>query len=136
MSRQSKRHSPANRKEAWKRNLAKGAPFRYKPGQSGNPSGRPKFRELSVACREILSRQVPGEHCTYAEKIVWRLIKLALKGNISAISEIFDRTEGRAPLALTIAEQNDPLNDLINEMKKKHEQIGKPETHEDDEVIQ
>ena len=34
---------------------------RWKPGQSGNPGGRPKTAPLSHACREVLAQPVPGD---------------------------------------------------------------------------
>jgi hypothetical protein len=34
---------------------------RWKPGQSGNPGGRPKTALLSHACRELLAAPLPND---------------------------------------------------------------------------
>jgi Family of unknown function (DUF5681) len=80
------------------------APFRWQPGQSGNPNGRPPSPAvLSDALRAKLSEQYPGDrkHRTYAEKLAARLIESALRGSVSAIALIYERTEGKAPQSLT-----------------------------------
>ncbi len=64
-----------------------GKPF--KPGQSGNPDGRPKTRQLTDALRELVK---PGE-------LAAGLYKLALKAKepairLAATKYIMDRIEG------------------------------------------
>lgn len=69
----------------------------WKPGQSGNPGGRPKSAPLSQACRELLTQPVPNNPtCTYAQAIAQKLAERALKGDILAAREIADRAEGKA----------------------------------------
>ncbi len=69
---------------------------RFKPGQSGNPQGRPKLTLLSEALREQLAEVLPGvDERTIAEHIARSMIKQALLGNVIAAREIADRTEGR-----------------------------------------
>jgi hypothetical protein len=74
-----------------------GEATRFKPGESGNPGGRPRIAKLSEACRAKLGALVPddAEGRTYAEAIAEKLVQLALKGDIRAAQELADRAEGR-----------------------------------------
>ncbi len=76
----------------------------WKPGQSGNPGGRPKRSPLAEACRELLSLPVPGDPDgrSYAELIALSLAKKALKGDVRAAQELADRAEGRPRQAIEI----------------------------------
>jgi hypothetical protein len=68
----------------------------FKPGQSGNPAGRPKSITLSEAIRLQLAKKVSaGSDYTYAEAIAQVLCVAAVRGNVNAAREIADRTEGR-----------------------------------------
>lgn len=63
-----------------------GRPFL--PGQSGNPSGRPK----DYITRHLRTR--PDADWAKLEQKLW---SLAMKGNMAALHEIYDRVEGRIP---------------------------------------
>ncbi|KKK64193.1 hypothetical protein LCGC14_2986710 [marine sediment metagenome] len=70
----------------------------YKPGQSGNPAGRPPgIRYLSELARDILkqSRRGDTDGKTTDELVVLALVKEALKGNTKAIEMLHDWTEGK-----------------------------------------
>ncbi len=68
---------------------------KFPPGISGNPNGRPKLTKLTEALREQLAEISPdADEQTIAEEIAKTLIKLALSGDVSAIKEIGNRTEG------------------------------------------
>ena len=70
----------------------------WKPGQSGNPGGRPRRDAITGALREQLASQTnspDGGSETIADAIAAALIKHALRGDVRAIREIADRTEGR-----------------------------------------
>jgi hypothetical protein len=82
-----------------------GRATRFAPGQSGNPSGRPSTRVFTGMLRKSLESPIPAQlarelelpsSSTYAEAIARRLIRDAANGNIAAIREVFDRTEGKA----------------------------------------
>jgi hypothetical protein len=79
-----------------------GKPYRWKKGQSGNPSGRPKSKTLSDAYRNKLEEPVPNdpEKRTWAELIAEAQVRDAVRGNVQAAREIADRTEGRARQAI------------------------------------
>jgi uncharacterized protein DUF5681 len=77
----------------------------FKPGQSGNPTGRPKKR-LPITDRYVALLESPIEEnerkklklpkgATNADAIVLQVIRLARKGNLRAIKEICDRVEGK-----------------------------------------
>ena len=68
---------------------------RFKPGQSGNPKGRPKgAKGLNTLARELLTRSVPvrtasGEKRMHRiEAVLHKTFELALKGNPRAMSQI------------------------------------------------
>lgn len=67
----------------------------WKPGQSGNPSGRPKKLHITDAIRAELAREGP-DGIPNDEAIARVLVELARAGNLDAIREIADRTEGKA----------------------------------------
>ena len=89
--------STQNRRQTGEANLARGEAHRWKPGQSGNPGGRPRTAKLSEACRAKLASIIPGDARgrTHAEAIADELARRALKGDIRAAQELADRAEGR-----------------------------------------
>jgi hypothetical protein len=103
---------------------------RFKPGQSGNPAGRPKSITMSEAHRKQLAKPFPDdpEGRTFAEVIAEKLAMNAATGDVSSAKEIADRTEGKPRQALEIdmsvmdwramAEQYGiSENEIINEAK-------------------
>jgi hypothetical protein len=77
-----------------------GKDTRWRKGQlSPNPGGRPKYRVVSAYLRQALEA---GD----ADKIACSLLKLAKKGNMRAISEVIDRTEGKATQTMEVAVEN------------------------------
>jgi hypothetical protein len=77
----------------------------WKPGESGNPSGRPKKRPLSDLYAEFAERPVPeklrralglAEGATFAEAQTLSLFLAASNGNIQAAREIREAIEGKA----------------------------------------
>lgn len=71
--------------------------YRFAPGQSGNPGGRPKTKPLTDAYRAILNQKDPNdkEGRTYAEIIAMAQVKRAIEGDSRAVGEIADRVEGK-----------------------------------------
>ena len=71
----------------------------WKPGQSGNPKGRPpkNISFTSILKAEILkSNPEDNRKRTWAQLIVLATMKLAIKGNATALKEVWDRIDGRA----------------------------------------
>ncbi len=68
---------------------------RFPKGVSGNPNGRPRLTRLTDALRQQIAEIAPdAPEETIAEQIAATLIKLALSGDVQAIKEIGNRTEG------------------------------------------
>lgn len=72
----------------------------FKPGESGNPLGRPKCKTLSEAIREELAKECELEDGkTWAEVVANRLVRVAagwsVENSTNAAREIGDRTEGK-----------------------------------------
>jgi len=74
------------------RNISGLRPFQ--PGQSGNPGGRPKKMHLTDALREELEDK-GSDGVANDVAIARKLVKMARAGNMDAIKEIGDRTEGK-----------------------------------------
>ena len=114
--------SPANsRKAAEQRrlvNLEIGAKYRFVPGQSGNPSGRPPAI-FAKECRDKLSQVIPGDPLqrTYARYFADYLAHRGMHGDQGAISEMIDRAEGRSRVNMEISDSPDPILELLAEMK-------------------
>lgn len=77
----------------------------FKPGQSGNPAGRPKgtpnvatrmrrFLELEMTAKNPITKT--EESFTVAELMDLQIISKAVKGDIMAWEKINDRLEGKA----------------------------------------
>lgn len=63
-------------------------PYHFKPGESGNPSGRPKSKPITEAYQRILTEQ----EC---DAIARAMLRQAKRGNVKATVEMTDRTEGK-----------------------------------------
>ena len=72
-------------------------PHQFKPGQSGNPGGRPKTTPLTDALCELLDKPYTGDahHRTLAQVIADALVKRAAKGSVAHFNAVADRVEGR-----------------------------------------
>jgi hypothetical protein len=76
----------------------------FRPGQSGNPKGRPKSALLSDALRHMLAEACPEDpERTWAEVIADALIARAAAGDVQAAKEIADRVEGKARQHVTLS---------------------------------
>lgn len=76
---------------------------KFQKGETGNPNGRPKRTRLTDALREQLQEVLPeAPEQTIAERIADALIQKALSGDVQAIREIGDRTEGKPAQKLDI----------------------------------
>ena len=70
----------------------------WKPGESGNPRGRPPKQEsLTSLLKEELDRISPEdtEGRTWRELIVLATLRLACQGNRAALQEIWNRSDGK-----------------------------------------
>jgi hypothetical protein len=63
----------------------------WKPGQSGNPSGRPKKKPITEAYEKLL--EDPANAAEVAQALL-DVIKARSKGTVHAAKEMADRVEG------------------------------------------
>lgn len=99
---------PENRRGTGRNNpVPRSEATQWKPGQSGNPGGRPKSAPLAEACRELLNSPKPGDrlHRTYAQIIAAKLAAKAMRGDVESARELANRAEGKARQALDIASE-------------------------------
>ena len=75
----------------------------FKPGQSGNPGGRPKKPMVDRMLQEALTKN----DCETAKAIAEQLINKAKRGQLAAIKLIAERTEGKPGRNAAEAEQKD-----------------------------
>jgi len=102
MAKTAKKPGHTNKQSGNSAGRVRGKPFEkghkhaWKPGQSGNPAGRPKARLLSEHLRDRLKEQFPGRsEATYGRMVAEALVDRAINGDVMAIREVFDRTEGK-----------------------------------------
>jgi hypothetical protein len=74
------------------------------PIPSRSPGGKPVTRALIAALEE----SAPGANAPNLRRIVDNLIGKAIDGDLSAIKEIFDRIDGKAPTAAAGAGTEEP----------------------------
>ena len=86
-----------------RRFVESGKATRWKPGQSGNPDGRPPKREcLTSLLKEEIEKVNPEdtEGRTWKELLVLATMQLALQGNRGALKEIWERMDGKVQQAV------------------------------------
>lgn len=67
----------------------------WKPGQSGNPNGRPtKETSLTELMRQFLQDIPDGQDKTYKELFIKKVFKIAIDGDIAAIRLIWNYLDG------------------------------------------
>lgn len=69
----------------------------WKPGQSGNPHGRPSKKPITLALEMELKAEPKR-----ARRIARRLLDMAEAGDLPAIKEVLDRTDGKAAQSLIL----------------------------------
>lgn len=94
----------------------------FKPGQSGNPKGRPpKLPELDQLLAEVLGDEKEGK--TAMEAILMRLRRDAMKNDNRAAEILLNRAYGQPKQSLEakVHLPRLPQNPLIQELIEKHE---------------
>ena len=110
----------------------KGKPF--PKGVSGNPAGRPKSITMSEAYRRELAKPDPADKHgrTFAEVIAARMIVRALIGDVQAVRELTDRTEGKPRQTVTLSmEKRDQLEQAVSGIISEAEAAGAVCTREE-----
>ncbi|MGA8184869.1 MAG: DUF5681 domain-containing protein [Terriglobia bacterium] len=76
----------------------------FKPGQSGNPGGRPKRKSLTEELEKIIkSTGRDPQNRTYARRLVESMVKRGIKKSDFAANELWERAEGKVPQAFDVA---------------------------------
>ena len=91
--------------------------YEFKPGQSGNPGGRPKYKPITDALKMLLDEAYLADGTTLAQHIAQEVTKELLDpaGNLkhgyntALLKELLDRTEGKVADTLRI-EGDIPVN--------------------------
>lgn len=109
---------------------------RFKPGQTGNPKGRPRTKLITRAYQHLLAERFPKgkslndgfkqvlselvqEGASLAEMVAMMQIGQALKGKTYAASEIADRVEGKPKQTQQIVGPDDgPLQHLNIDLRQ------------------
>jgi len=99
-------------------------PFCWKPGQSGNPGGRPRTRFLVEAIRRIAAEPNDASGRTKAEALAERLWKIAFKGSLAAMREIMDRAEGKPEQSINVTQLQAPFADKTDEQLRHFVETG------------
>jgi hypothetical protein len=89
---------------------------RFKPGESGNPAGRPKSITFSEAMRTLLAEIAdPAEQKTQAEELAQVALAFAIQGSHQHLKEINDRVEGKArqPIDLKVESPREALAKML-----------------------
>jgi hypothetical protein len=99
----------------------------FKKGQSGNPGGRPKRGPLTDALALIADKKTPeellskippsvakvlGKKPTLAQVLMFRLMYMAIAGDVGATRLIFERLEGKVPADVQQSDTS-KLDDLM-----------------------
>ncbi len=118
-----------------------GVEHRFKPGQSGNPSGRSRAQQIAAAkiSEAAITRlgqigstkllQAAGSK-SYCERLADQWIAAGLAGNVGAIVSLSERVEGRPGVASPDDGEQSPLAMLILSMDRISDEIGPPEGRE------
>jgi hypothetical protein len=95
--------------------VGKGVPpdaTKFRPGQSGNPSGRPRGESITAALRRLLLAENP-DGSTDAEALARKAIAEAKGGNFQFFKEVIDRSDGKVPDRIAGADGQNPRIEIV-----------------------
>jgi hypothetical protein len=89
----------------------------WKPGQSGNPSGRPKRQPITDLCEEIMSSEEARE--AIKRQMIKTLTSKGMAG-VLLLREIAERTEGKVSQDINLSGSINTMTDqeLMERMAK------------------
>lgn len=102
--------------------MATGQDTRFKPGQSGNPGGRPRDKVFMRELQQILA-EGDGKKL---ERIVRKFLDLAEAGEDWAISLLWDRLEGKVPQVVKVTRdaREMSIDDILSELAEARAAAG------------
>lgn len=75
----------------------------WKPGQSGNPAGKPKgARHFSTLIREAITKVADDTGTSDDKEIVRALVEKAKAGDLKAVDMVLDRVDGKAEQTINL----------------------------------
>ncbi len=86
-----------------------GTPASFKPGQSGNPNGRPKRAWTWASLMESAAEEASVTGETQKEVVIKKIFELASKGDMVAAKEILNRMDGMPTQQTDITSGGKPL---------------------------
>ena len=82
----------------------------FKPGQSGNPNGRPKgTRSIPDILKKIGDEEGTLDGKSKLDVIMYKVFQYALEGKPWAVQFIADRTEGKAKEFREVTNKSEPI---------------------------
>ncbi len=93
-------------------NRTRGLNPRWKPGQSGNPKGRPPIGKcLTDELRRVMNEVSPedAEGRTYLQLLAIATVELAIEGNSTALTMVWNRIDGPVPQTVEEDRRDLPL---------------------------
>lgn len=85
----------------------------FKPGQSGNPGGRPKRDLLTQHLIAELNEIDPASNVTKSRRLICQLVDKACGGDLTAIRDIYERVEGKVTQPIGGDEESAPIALLL-----------------------
>ena len=99
---------------------------RFKPGQSGNPNGRPKGSGLTDTLKKLLREPDPDDpDKTTQDRLIEAAMIHAKKGDFKFFQEIFNRCEGKVPDRIVGAFNHGIMDELDDDDLKAIIEAGK-----------
>lgn len=80
------------------------APHQWKPGQTGNPGGRPRTKPITDRVRDALE-EIGEDGRPLAAAVVREWLQMIVDGDLAALRELLDRVEG--PLTQALKHEHD-----------------------------
>lgn len=72
----------------------------FKPGQSGNPNGRPKSAKIFRDALLVALKRADEEGVEAVQRLADKLVAQASAGDVQAFREAADRVDGKVPQAV------------------------------------
>jgi hypothetical protein len=111
----------------------------WRPGESGNLSGRPKKKPITEAYERLIaeeSARIAGlprwakakalKHFSNADLLAIAMFREAIKGKVQAASEVTDRLEGRVRQAIEVSGPDGSPVQIASYRAKLEEVLGIP----------